>query len=358
MRYMLVLVAFLTIFGCGDNAEEYKGATDILSVGAAPSVVPNNCPATLYKNTSDMRLIPHGEFVMGGAPESRNHRTPEWTAVTDTYWIDANEVTVGEFMMFVDITGYQTASWMIVDDQRPFEPDNYIESQLFYSYPVQVTWEEATAYVKWVGKRLPTEIEWEKAARGGIEGGMFPWGDADPTVANVRQTRRSTMATEGAFMFSMHDGRSADLWRGLPLGWYDPDQWWFAIQPVCSYAPNRYGLFDMIGNVNEWCSDGWNENAYLLFMNGIQPNELRESENVPLKVVRGGGFQHDMDMWEKRDALDTATDKNVRMFYESTIHIGERTKQRSWDYGFTGFRCVMDYDETSDFTVKSWTLCD
>ena len=361
-RYTLVLAMFLMFIGCGDSIEEQ--IADELQVLAAPALVSDNCPALIYQNTSRMRLIPHGEFVMGGAPESKNHRTPEWTAETDGYWIDMHEVTVGDFMMFVDTTGYQTSEirdMLLIDGQRPFERDNYADSQVFYSYPVQVTWEEADAYARWVGKRLPTEIEWEKAARGGIQGGQFSWGDTEPTVApkaSGRQTDRYTMASEGAFIFSMFDERAVHLWTGENIHSVDPDDEFFALQPVCSYAPNNYGLFDMIGNVDEWCADGWNENAYLLFMNGVEPVEQREFESVPLKVVRGGGRDHNMNMWDKRTEIDGVDDDKVQMFYESTIHVGERTKQPSWDYGFTGFRCVLDLTDSTASSVKSWKQCE
>lgn len=126
-----------------------------------------------------MRLIPSGNFQMGGGAETLHHKTPEWTAHTEAFYIDTHEITIGEFLVFVDTTGYPISneSAVALDWDTHFEThllDNSFKLYEFYALPAQVMWADAVAYARWVGKRLPTEVEWEKAARGGLTGAVFP----------------------------------------------------------------------------------------------------------------------------------------------------------------------------------------
>ena len=138
-------------------------------------------------------------------------------------WVDATEVTVGQFKEFLSESDhlFDGDLWGVVYKYSPTD-----------KYPmINVSWFDAVAYAKWVGKRLPTEAEWEFAARGGLVGKKFPWGD-DEAVARD---------------YANYDG----------IGGRDK---WQSIAPVGSLKPNGYGLYDMSGNVWEWCQD-WYDNS-------------------------------------------------------------------------------------------------
>ena len=304
------LIMLMIFFGCGDEGSIPE--SEITVAPAAPSLV---CPSYLYRNTSKMRYVPTGAFTMGGAYETDEHRTPEWTAHTDAFYIDIHEVTIGDYLFFIESTGHEL-EWSI---SIPHHSDAEIaEHPEYLSHPVRVSWYDAVAYAEWVGKRLPTEVEWEKAARGGEDDvGLY---------GNIVVGRLSDRSR-----FPWDTGRMFD------------DQ--FSVVPVMSYAPNPYGLFDMIGNVNEWCSDDWNTNAYLLLMNGIKPNpqpvpaEWKTDGHID-KVSRGGGIRHNVDMVKKYSVSVKGMDiREQKQFLKSTIHVGERTRIRS--FNAVGFRCVL-----------------
>ena len=143
--------------------------------------------------------------------------------VGDAFFMDAFEVTVGLFKKFLKSSGY-----------KPVEPIDWNKVYKYSptdKYPmILVSWHDATAYAKWVGKRLPTEAEWEFATRGGLVGKVFPWGD-DKAVARD---------------YANYDG----------IGGRDK---WTYCAPVGSFKHNGYGLYDMSGNVREWCQDGYDD---------------------------------------------------------------------------------------------------
>ena len=179
------------------------------------------------EQTTPMVVIPAGEFEMGrndADPEAWLVEGPVHTVYVDAFYMDTHEVTNADYQKFV----LANPEWQKDNIPEALHHGFYLEHWNGNSYPLwktdhpvaNVNWYAAMAYAGWVGKRLPTEAEWEKAARGGLVGKMYPWGDAaiDKTRAN--------------FNFRFED-----------------------TSPVGSYAPNGYGLFDMAGNVCEWCLD-------------------------------------------------------------------------------------------------------
>lgn len=349
--YLLIAtLVFLILFGCGDEGEIPDSQLTL-----APSAPAFNhpCPSYLYQNTSRMRYIPRGKFTMGGAWDTDEHRTPEWLAETDAYYMDMHEVTIGDYLFFEEMTGHKR-QWNIEipspEDMRRHDHNWSSPEWDYYAMPVQVSWYDAVAYATWVGKRLPTEVEWEMAARGGIEGAQWSWGNQPPTKAKKLapkvsriQTMRNTMAAEGAFVIAALSKTPRFPWD-TGFMFTDIKDGFFALQPVMSYKPNDYGLFDMIGNVNEWCSDGYNVNAYLLMMNGMEVNglvEIFEGKEYHTKVVRGGGNRHNADMVAKYATTIKSMDTQKQgQFLASTIHVAERAGR--YAHSKAGFRCVMD----------------
>ena len=126
------------------------------------------------------------------------------------------------------------ASW-----KHPQGPDSTIEAK--DSYPVvHVSWDDAAAYARWAGKRLPTEAEWERAARGGLEGKPYIWGDQAPSDTAI----------------------FANIWQGEFPNRNSSRDGFAGVAPVKSFAPNGYGLYDMAGNVWEWCADWYQRDLY------------------------------------------------------------------------------------------------
>lgn len=180
------------------------------------------------KDSAKMVLIPAGSFEMGSNDGELNEK-PIHTVALDVFYMDANEVTVGQFKQFVEESGYSYDFNQADESGRTVA--KYSPSD---NHPmIKVTWYDAMAYAKWAGKRLPTEAEWEYAARGGLKGKRYPWGDhADVARDNANYN-----------------------------GVGNKDKW-DRCSPVGSFESNGYGLYDMAGNVYEWCADWYRENYY------------------------------------------------------------------------------------------------
>lgn len=131
---------------------------------------------------------------------------------------------------------------------------------------VHVTWNDAVAYCEWAGRRLPSEAEWERAARGGLEGATFPWGDA-PIDGSDGEWR-------------------ANVWQGVFPTHNTASDGWIGTAPVRSYAPNGYGLWQAVGNVWEWCADAFDA-AYYARSPRADP---RGPEGGAQRVLRGGSY--------------------------------------------------------------------
>ena len=267
-----------------------------------------------------MAVIPGGSFEMGideedleelvkmghKIPHMRmpiartwwSNEIPRHTVKVDSFCMDTHEVTNAQFREFVQATGHNAqGNW-----QRYATEDRM-------DHPVvRVSWNDAKAYAKWAGKRLPTEAEWEYAARGGKDVKWFCWGDTpDPTKANYQH--------KGETIF--RDLRERLLGKKMNT------------KPVGSYEPNGYGLYDVLGNVEEWCED-----AYKPYPGGLpwdhevyrKPWGSRKKWSRSQKVVRGGHW----------GSLNPAY---MRITMRGNVH------PESYNSSL-GFRCVKSMDET------------
>lgn len=276
-----------------------------------------------------MVWVPGGEFSMGSKKESESlcsikgvtdDALPIHQVYVDGFWMDATEVTNEQFQKFVDATGYITVAEKqptaeefpnvpvesLVTGSAVFTPTaskvdlgNYLQWWRFVkgadwrhpegsnssikgkaNYPVvHIAYEDAVAYAKWAGKRLPTEAEWEFAARGGKTGELYSWGNA--------------LTIDGKFQANIFQG-------DFPVEHGDSAEDGFAgIAPVAQYKPNAYGLYDMGGNVWEWVNDWYSSDYYSqlskegrLAKNPQGPNAPYDARggNEQKRVHRGGSF--------------------------------------------------------------------
>ncbi len=214
-----------------------------------------------------------------GSAQGMPHEKPVHVVLVKDFWIDQTEITVAEFAKFVEATGYKTEAekfgwsgvfnletkeWTRGDaaNWRNPEGDGKMPSP---NEPVtQVSWNDANEYAKWAGKRLPTEAEWEYAARGGLIGKTYSWGDQ--------------LRPEGKPV--------ANWWQGEFPSNNTSEDGFLKRAPVRSFAPNGYGLYDMAGNVWEWTSDWYAMNYY---SNSPMENP-KGAANGKEKVVRGGSW--------------------------------------------------------------------
>jgi sulfatase modifying factor 1 len=185
-----------------------------------------------------MVFVPGEKYNMGAADGDPDEK-PVHEVSIDSFYIDEHEVTIAQYKKFMDATGHQKPFYWQPELDHPDDP------------VVGVSWQDAAAYAVWAGKRLPTEAEWGYAARGGGMQGKYPWGDTpDMRCANFNS---------------------------------------FGILPVKSLKPNGYGIYDMIGNVWEWCAD-WYDSAY--YASSPVQNPLGPVLGT-YKVIRGGAWYCD-----------------------------------------------------------------
>ncbi len=233
------------------------------------------------KPPKGMVLIPAGSFTMGRTRETPDDKTnmrpmilrddrPAHKVTLDAFYMDAHEVTQAEYAAFVKATGHRTPyHWL--GGKMPAGQEKF---------PIHnVDWSDATAYCKWAGKRLPTEAEWERAARGGLEGQDYPWGDKiAPTDAR----------------FNTAEGPG----------------------PVGQHKPNSFGLFDMAGGISEWCSD-WFERTWYEKSPGQNPTGPEAGAH---KIIRGGAWSDGP--------------RRVTVFFRNWVKPDQTTPN-------IGFRCVQ-----------------
>ena len=216
------------------------------------------------KDGSEMILIPAGSFEMGdhfdeGSKDGRE--LPVHTVELDAFYMDVYEVTVGQFRDFVNQSGYKyRGNW---DSVAKYSPGD--------EYPmVYVTWNDATAYAKWAGKRLPTEAEWEYAARGGLVGKRYFWGDEKPDGSQCNFADKNTPTD-----FTWADRTVDDGYEYTA--------------PVGSFIANGYGLYDMAGNVWELCQDWYGKDYY---SSSPTKNPLGPGSRSYYRVLRGGDWHN------------------------------------------------------------------
>ena len=192
-----------------------------------------------------MARIAEGRFVMGSDSGESDERPPH-SVYLDTFYLDVYEVTNAQYQRFLDAT------------DRPHIQEQVTVSGQFEKQPVVwVSWEDARDYCEWARKRLPTEAEWEKAARGGLTGARFPWGSNPP----YEEGRHRASSSE------FNDGYRATA-------------------PVGCFAANPYGLHDMAGNVWEWRSDWYDRNYY-----AVSPGRSPKGpETGSARAIRGGSW--------------------------------------------------------------------
>jgi sulfatase modifying factor 1 len=307
-----------------------------------------------------MVWIPAGNFMMGGDNEqARKDEYPKHGVKVNGFYMDATEVTNAQFSEFVKATGYITTAekdinWDEIKSQvppnTPKPPDSVLKAASLIFVPTKsevnlndysqwwawtrganwrhpngpnsdiigkdnfpvthVSWDDAVAYSKWAGKRLPTEAEWEYAARGGLINNSYSWGKT----------------------FDEMGASKCNFWQGnFPYLNLNKDGFMGAA-PVKSFAPNGYGLYDVAGNVWEWCADLYNNDYYTqlsktkLAINPKGPTKSYDPDEplITKRVMRGGSF--------------LCNDS-----YCSGYRVSARMKS-SPDSGMEhlGFRCVMD----------------
>lgn len=276
-----------------------------------------------------MVWIPGGEFTMGtDADLGWADEKPAHRVAVDGFYMDETEVTNAQFREFVAATGYVTTAEKALDvaallkqlpPGSPAPPaDMLVPGSMVFTPPagpvptrgpeayrqwttwvpgacwkhpegpgstldgrethpvVQVSWDDAAAYAKWAGKRLPTEAEWEFAARGGLDSKPYVWGDERPTDAAIH----------------------ANVWQGEFPHRNTARDGYERTAPVKSFRPNGYGLYDMAGNVWEWCSDWYERDLYRARAgNGVTANPRGPPHSAdparpftPQRVQRGGSF--------------------------------------------------------------------
>ena len=321
-----------------------------------------SCSSHSNKNLSKngMVFIPGGEFEMGGdGEEARPDEFPKHTVVINSFWMDETEVTNDQFKKFIDETGYITTAEKAIDwneikkilpPNTPKPHDSLLEpaSLVFFetkvnnlydfsqwwklkknanwkqpfgensnikdkgNHPVvHISWEDAMAYCNWSGKRLPTEAEFEYASRGGLNNNLYSWGNESVNKGIIK----------------------ANIWDGeFPTKNETTDNYYFTA-PVKSFKPNGYGLYDLGGNVWEWCFDWYHSEYYNMISKKIADNPKGPERSFdpmdrysPKKVMRGGSFLCN-------DSYCSGFRNSMRMKStpdSSSLH--------------TGFRTVMDID--------------
>ena len=242
-------------------------------------------------------MIPEGSFQMGGVdPKALPDEQPVHQVTLKTFWIDKVEVTNGMYNLCVQQGGCQKLPANFNSKTR----DSYFSNPEFANYPVvYVGWGEASAYCKWAGRRLPTEAEWERAARG-ADFRIFPWGDTRPTATYAN--------------FNSQYGDTTEV-GSFPSG------------------ASPFGVLDMSGNVAEWVNDFYQADYYGSGINNNPPGPMGRT-NIFNRVVRGGSFADSEDYIRvSKRASTLGPDFGAKL--DSEAYVGTTANT-------IGFRCAAD----------------
>lgn len=362
LTFLCILPVLISLAGTGwfVHADQPTASPSRLKSEFRPTL-PNPIPPST-STPEGMVWIPGGEFSMGAADPYGNEKNevgmhatrdsrPIHRVYVDGFWMDKTEVTNAQFTRFIHATGYMTVAERTprAEDFPGAPPENLVAGSVVFSPPAQavplnnhfqwwsyvkganwrhplgpgsdlkgkdqypvvhIAYEDAMAYAKWAGKRLPTEAEWEFAARGGLSGKVYPWGDE--------------LKIGGKWMANSHQGHFPHQDTG-------EDQY-TGIGPVAKFPPNGYGLYDVAGNVWEWTSDWYRPDYYarLAMAGGMARNpEGPDSSFDPTepgekkRVHRGGSF--------------LCTDQYCSRYMVGTRGKGEITTGTN----HLGFRCVI-----------------
>lgn len=321
------LLIFIVSIGCQNTPKQPQssGHSCTPTQSRFNSSISKTSKDKLDINKDDMVLIPGGTFSMG-ADDDRAwpNEYPKHEVFIDSFWMDVHEVTNLQFAAFVEATGYVTTAekevnWEEMKLKLPPgtpkpDPSQLAPASLVFvptikpvslrdvsqwwqwrqganwrqpegpgssiigkeNHPVvHVSWFDAVAYCEWSGKRLPTEAEWEYASRGGLKNAVYSWGNEDLSTGKSK----------------------ANTWEGgFPYQNNKSDGFYFTA-PVKTYQANNYGLFDMAGNVWEWCADLFHEDYYKTLAGKTTQNpkgpETSYDSTEPYaikRVSRGGSF--------------------------------------------------------------------
>lgn len=360
---LIVLIAALIVTGCSFRHKENQSPApetnhhpdhrpmtgNSTSNPAEAAAISINTAPPPGPAPDGMVWVPGGTFRMGCEDCEMPDATPVHLVTVDGFWMDKTPVTNAQFARFVKATGYKTIAERQPDpkDFPGADPKNLVPGAIVFTPPpnpvpldnaylwwrylpgaswkhpegpnsnfkgredhpaVQIAWDDATAYAQWAGRRLPTEAEFEFAARGGADQKHFAWGDE--------------LQPGGKW--------PANIWQGRFPSHNSGEDGFMSTSPVTAFPPNAYGLYDIAGNVWQWCADWYRPDYYQqLAANGIARNPPGPGDSldpdepgIAKRIQRSGSF------------LCSAQ-------YCSRYLVGSRGKGAADSGGSnTGFRCV------------------